>query len=125
MPRLRSETAQFCKSIQYSCPDMQLIPLALKGVRHHSLAQSLDAVHLGFHQASPVVVAPFFSDSSPQPLACSNRCIAMFKDATFANTCILSRRSDWGSSMLNYGFIDWLYVIGSIARQTLKRVILR
>ena len=37
---------------------MQLIDLTFKGARHHSLAQSLDAVHLGLHHASPVVTTP-------------------------------------------------------------------
>ena len=56
----RLRTAKFCKSIQYGCSNVQLVDLSLKSARHHSLAQPFDAVHLGFHQTSPVVANPAF-----------------------------------------------------------------
>ena len=62
---------------------MQLVHLALKGARHHSLTQPLDAVHLGFHQASPVIANPSFPDISPQPSACGDRYIPMRKRLAF------------------------------------------
>lgn len=36
---------------------MQFIDLSLDRSGHHSLAQSLDAVHLGLHQTAPVIPA--------------------------------------------------------------------
>lgn len=47
---------------------MQLVYLAFKGAGHHPLAQSLDAVHLGFYQASPMVD----SDNLPSSLVFYN-----------------------------------------------------
>jgi hypothetical protein len=68
--------------------------LALKGAGHQPFAKSFDAVHLGFHQASPVITTPALSDASLQGLACGNRCIAMFKNAAFADAAF-SRWNDW------------------------------
>ena len=45
---------------------MQLVDLALKSARHHSFTQSFNAVHLGLHQASPVVVSPALTPMLPE-----------------------------------------------------------
>ncbi len=51
--------------------------LALKGARHDTLAQVLEAVHLGLHQAAPVVAAPDLVDGSPKAFACPHRFVSV------------------------------------------------
>ena len=82
-------------------------------MRHHTLAQSLDPAHLGCHQASPVVAALAFPDSSPQPPARGDRGIAIRKDAAFAHSRILSRWDNWSSATIDHRFIDLLHVVST------------
>jgi len=69
---------------------VQLVDLALKGARHHSLAQPFDAVHLRFHQTSPVVANRALSDTAPQAPARSNSGIAVFKNSSPAHPSFLA-----------------------------------
>ena len=102
---------------------MQLVDLSLKGARHHAFAQSFDTVHLGFHQASPVVANPVLPNTAAQPFAHCNSCIAMPKHSTLANSSILAGRNDWNSTMHSHRFVDGLCVLGTIASKTLERFI--
>jgi hypothetical protein len=47
---------------------MQLHDLTLERARHDPLAQALEAMHLGLHQAAPVVTAPLLADGVSQPV---------------------------------------------------------
>ena len=79
---------------------MQLINLALKGTGHHPLAQTFDAVHLGFHQASAVVANPAFPDTAAQTPTRSKRCVAVLEHSAFAHSRILTGRNDGDSAVL-------------------------
>lgn len=76
--RHRHRAPKLCESVEQSHPHMKFCDLALERARHHPLAQPFEAVHLGLHQASSVVAAPFFPDAADtalQPLAGSQRSI--------------------------------------------------
>ena len=102
---------------------MQLVDLALKRARHHSLTQPLDAVHLGFHQASPVVANPALPDTAAQTPARSNGCIAIPKHSPLADSSILARRNDRNGAMPDDRFVCRLGGVSSIASKTLECVI--
>lgn len=53
-------STQFSQAIENGGTDMQLIELALEVFGHDPLVLSLDAAHLGLHQAASVVTAPDF-----------------------------------------------------------------
>lgn len=55
---------------------MQFRHLALERAGDHPLSQAFEAMHVGLHHASSVVVAPLLLNTPPQPLAGSQRCIA-------------------------------------------------
>ncbi len=94
--------------MQDGCSNVQFAHLSLKGTRHQPLTQSFDAVHLGFHQAAPVIPDPTFPDTSPQPSTCSNRRISMHKGFAFAYSSILARRNNGNTSSLDDFFMDCL-----------------
>lgn len=75
----RLRAAQLGKPIEDGSSDVQLVDLPLKRARHHSLAQPLNAVHLGLHQAAPVVTAPALPEFSTEAPACGHRRIAVRK----------------------------------------------
>jgi len=102
---------------------MQLVHLAFKGAWHHAFAQSFDAVHFGFHQTSLVIADPAFLDTSSQTPACSNGCIAVFKEPTLSGLGILSRGNDGLCALVNGRFIDRLCVVSAITYDALKRFI--
>lgn len=106
-------TAQLSKSIQYGCLDVQLVNLALKGVRHHPFAQPFDAVHLGLNQTSPVVVNLAFPDTAPQAPARSDGCIPVFKNSSPAQSSILAWRNDGYITVSDDCFVGGLCVVGT------------
>src|SRR5574344_2738048 len=121
----RLRTAQLSKSIQYGCSNVQLVNLALKGAGHHAFTQPLDAVHLRFHQTSPVVANPAFPDTSPQAPARSNSCIAVLKNSSPAHSCILAWRNDGDSTVLDDRFVGGLCIVSTITSQTFECFIWR
>ena len=77
---------------------MQLHHLALKGAGHHPFAQALEAVHLGLHQTTPVVVTPDFPQAPLKALA-SEYCLVSVvsaRAASFPKTGVLAR---WNHSL--------------------------
>lgn len=64
--RRRCRAAQLHKPADQRKPNMKLYLLSLKRVCHHTLAQTLEAAHLGFQQTPAVVTAAFFSDAPAQ-----------------------------------------------------------
>ena len=104
---------------------MQLDDLALKGARHHSFTQSFNAVHLGLHQASPVVANPALPDASTQPPARVKRSIAIPKHSPLAGSSILAGRNDGHGAVPDDRFVGRLCVVGTIASKALERFIWR
>ncbi len=76
---------------------MQLVNLAFKGAGHHPLAQTFDAVHLGFHQASAVVANPAFPDTAAQTPTRSKRSLRC------SNTVPLRTRAFLRGGMMGIG----------------------
>lgn len=81
--------------IQDGDPHMQLHRLALKGASHDPFAQALEAMHLGFHQAAPMVAAPHLPNLTPKPFAGQHRLVAHQTTyaALLAQRRILARRN--------------------------------
>lgn len=111
----RLRAAQFGKPIEDGGSDVQLVDLPLKRARHHPLAQPLNAVHLGLHQAAPVVTAPALPEFSTEAPACGNRRIAVRKGLAFAHPGIFSWGNDGSGIALHHGRMHGLRVISPIA----------
>ncbi len=62
----RCGRTQTGETIQDRSPYLELSNLPVEVSCHDALAQQLEATHLGFHQAAPVITTPFFPDGSPQ-----------------------------------------------------------
>ena len=67
MLHLRFEPAVECGEVSLERA-LQLHYPALEGAGHHTLAQQLEAAHLGFHQRAAVVAAPLLPDRPAQAL---------------------------------------------------------
>lgn len=106
---------------------MQFCDLALKRSRHHPLAQALEAMHLGFHQASSVITAPLLPDTAPQPLASSQGFVAPARSLQRLSPrpCILARGNHRLRTSLRYRRVAPLCVVGSIPTDTCHRLIER
>lgn len=82
-------------------------------------------MHLGFHQAAPVVATPVLPELAPEAPACGDRRIAMCRGLAFAHPGILS----WGNDGLGIAPHDsrmhGLGVISAIACHRQKWLITR
>ena len=99
---------------------MQLVRLAFKRSGNDPIAQSFDAVHLGLHQAAPVITTPHFPYPSAQTPACGDSRIAIRKGGAFAYSCIFSWGNNGSAASLAQRFIDCLGVIGTITSQAVQ-----
>jgi hypothetical protein len=63
----RGRAPELREAVEQRHTHMQLHHLTLKRARYDPLAQALEAMHLGLHQASSVVTAPLLADGVSQP----------------------------------------------------------
>ena len=112
----RHGRSQFCESIEDGSTHIQLNHLSFKRTGHHFFTQTLEAIHLRFHQRPAVVAAPVFPDFSTKSPARFDRFIADRKRSAFSQLRAFAWWNDRNGIATSAGLVHILGVVRAIAR---------